>query len=202
MNIGESLPRNSQHFPHKPAIVDSRRTVSYRELHERTNRLANYLLAQGVGRGEIVGLSVGSRAEHFEALFAIAKIGAIAVPFDFNWGAQECAAMLGFFAPTAFFLEERKETKALTESASGQVHRNSLLVVGSSVNTETVDGCAFESAIDQGSPNEPSVHVTGIDPFLLMITSGTTGFPKACSINHETYSLRCMNYGMTKACTR
>jgi acyl-CoA synthetase (AMP-forming)/AMP-acid ligase II len=31
-----------------------------------------------------------------------------------------------------------------------------------------------------------------------MITSGTTGFPKACSINHETYSLRCMNYGMTK----
>ena len=31
-----------------------------------------------------------------------------------------------------------------------------------------------------------------------MITSGTTGFPKACSINHETYSLRCMNYGLTK----
>jgi fatty-acyl-CoA synthase len=198
MNIGESLPRNSQHFPHKPAIVDSRRTVSYRELHEHTNRLANYLLAQGVGKGEIVGLSVGSRAEHFEALFAIAKIGAIAVPFDFNWSTQECAAMLGFFAPTAFFLEERKETKALTESASGQVHRNSLLVVGSSVHPETVEGCAFESAIDQGSPHEPSVHVAGIDPFLLMITSGTTGFPKACSINHETYSLRCMNYGMTK----
>ncbi len=44
----------------------------------------------------------------------------------------------------------------------------------------------------------PTYPVDGLDPFLLMITSGTTGFPKACSINHETYSLRCMNYGMTK----
>jgi fatty-acyl-CoA synthase len=31
-----------------------------------------------------------------------------------------------------------------------------------------------------------------------MITSGTTGFPKACSINHQTYAMRCLNYGMTK----
>ncbi|MGH7870677.1 MAG: AMP-binding protein, partial [Candidatus Binatia bacterium] len=70
MNIGESLPRNAQHFPDKPAIVDAHRTVTYSEFHERTNRLANYLLAQGIGKDNLVGLSVGSRAEHFEALFA------------------------------------------------------------------------------------------------------------------------------------
>ena len=81
MNIGESLPRNAQHFPDKRAIVDAHRTVTYRELHERTNRLANYLLNQDIRKGDLIGLSVGSRAEHFEALFAIAKIGAIAVPF-------------------------------------------------------------------------------------------------------------------------
>ena len=93
MNIGESLPRNPQHFPNKRAIVDAYRSVTYRELHERTNRLANYLLAHGVVKGDLVGLSCGSRAEHFEALFAAAKIGAAAVPFDFNWSAQECEAI-------------------------------------------------------------------------------------------------------------
>ena len=31
-----------------------------------------------------------------------------------------------------------------------------------------------------------------------MITSGTTGFPKACSIDHETYALRCLNYSVSK----
>src|SRR5258707_15824782 len=131
MNIGDSLPRNAQHFPDKHAIVDAHRTVTYRELHERTNRLANYLLAQGIAKGDLVGLSVGSRAEHFEALFALAKIGAFAVPFDFNWSAQECEAMLRFFAPKAFFLEARKETEALIKVARERMQRNNLLVIGS-----------------------------------------------------------------------
>ncbi len=208
MNIGESLPRNAQHFPDKRAIVDAHRTVTYRELHERTNRLANYLLAQGICKGDLVGLSCGSRAEHFEALFALAKIGAIAVPFDFNWSARECEAMIHFFAPKAFFLEARKETEALAQIARERVYRNNLLLIGSSsaahsfdelrTGADLVEGLLFESAINQSKPNDPEIDVQGLDPFLLMITSGTTGFPKACSINHQTYALRCMNYGLTK----
>jgi acyl-CoA synthetase (AMP-forming)/AMP-acid ligase II len=196
MNIGESLPRNAEHFPGKRAIVDAHRAVTYRELHERTNRLANYLLAHGVAKGDLVGLSCGSRAEHFEALFAAAKIGAIAVPFDFNWSTQECEAMLRFFAPKAFVLEERKETEALSKIARGNLPSGNLLLV--SAHPEPVEGSLFESALHQSDAADPEINVAGLDPFLLMITSGTTGFPKACSINHETYSLRCMNYGMTK----
>lgn len=198
MNIGESLPRNAQHFPEKRAIVDAFRTVTYSELHERTNRLANYLLAQGVRKGDLMGLSCGSRAEHFEALFAAAKIGAVAVPFDFNWSARECEAMLRFFAPKGFFLEARKETEALTAIARRQINGNALLVIGSSPSGHPEPVKGFESAISRGDAGDPEVEVRGLDPFLLMITSGTTGFPKACSINHETYSLRCMNYGMSK----
>jgi fatty-acyl-CoA synthase len=88
MNIGESLPRNAQHFPDKPAIVGAHRTVTYREFDERTNRLANYLLAQGVIKGDLVGAFRRQPHGVFEALFALAKIGAIAVPFDFNWSVQ------------------------------------------------------------------------------------------------------------------
>ncbi len=56
----------------------------------------------------------------------------------------------------------------------------------------------MESAIELGNPSEPQAIVDGKDPFLLMITSGTTGFPKACSIDHETYALRCLNYSISK----
>jgi acyl-CoA synthetase (AMP-forming)/AMP-acid ligase II len=198
MNIGESLPRNAQHSPHKRAIVDAHRTVTYSQLHERTNRLANYLLAQGVRKGDLVGLSCGSRAEHFEALFAAAKIGAVAVPFDFNWSARECEAMLGFFAPKAFFLEARKETEALAAIARRQIDGSALLVIGSTHSGHPEPAAGFEAAISQGEASDPEAEVQGLDTFILMITSGTTGFPKACSINHETYSLRCMNYGMSK----
>ena len=129
MNIGESLPRNAQHFPGKPAIVDAQRTVCYRELHERTSSLANYLLSQGIGKGDLVGLSCGSRAEHFEALFAIAKIGAVAAPFDFNWSEQESEAMLRFFGPKAFLLELRHETEGLAEIVGEIVRPPNLLVI-------------------------------------------------------------------------
>jgi len=200
MNIGESLPRNAQHFHDKRAMVDAHRTVTYGELHNRTSRLANYLISQGVAKGDLVGLSCGSRTEHFEALFALAKIGAVAVPFDFNWSAQECEAMLRFFAPKACFLETRKETESLFSLVRDHVERNKILIIDSAFSGQVaaIEGALFESAIHQGSRNDPEVPVSGLDPFLLMITSGTTGFPKACTINHETYALRCMNYGMTK----
>src|SRR5258706_249396 len=195
MNIGESLPRNAQHFPDKRAIVDAQRTVTYRQLHELTNRLANYLLNKGIGKGDLIGISVGSRAEHFEALFAIAKVGAVAVPFDFNWSSSECAAMLRFFQPKAFFVEERSETEALSGIARDHVAPDKLIVVAAHDDHAVV---LFEAAIADGNSQHAEVRVEGVDPFLLMITSGTTGFPKACSINHETYALRCMNYGLTK----
>ena len=200
MNIGESLPRNAQHFPDKPAIVDARRMVTYKEFHARTNRLANYFLAQGIGKGDLVGLSCGSCTEHFEALFAMAKIGAIAIPFDFNWSAQESEAMLRFFVPKGFVIEARKETEALLRTACGLVHSSDLLVIDRSGSNPAgfVEATLYERAVGQGDFRDPDVQVQGLDPFLFMITSGTTGFPKACSINHETYSLRCMNYGMTK----
>ena len=107
MIIGEALPRNAQHFPDKPAIVDQNKSITHLDLHLRTNRLGNYLVKQGIRRGDRVAVSCGSRSEHFEMLFGIAKIGAIAVPFDYNWSAQECAAMLKFFKPSAFVLEGR-----------------------------------------------------------------------------------------------
>jgi len=195
MNIGESLIRNAQHFPGKRAIVDARRSVTYAELHLRTNRLADYLLKRGVAKGDLVALSIGSRAEHFEALFAIAKIGAVAIPFDFNWSTQECQAMLGFFAPKAIILEVRKETDALRELAGNCLAAGNLIVIS---NTDHLHATGIESAIEQSKPADLEVNVHGEDPFLLMITSGTTGFPKACSIDHQTYALRCLNYSISK----
>ncbi|HET7005490.1 MAG TPA: AMP-binding protein, partial [Candidatus Binatia bacterium] len=195
MNIGESLARNAQHFPGKRAIVDAHRSVTYAELHERTNRLANYLAEQGVGGGDRVGVSVGSRAEHFEALFAIAKIGALAIPFDFNWSAQECDAMLRFFGPKAFFLEIRGETAALLKLSRDAVTKNRLILINDNKSEKGVD---IEIAIERGKSGEPQTIVDGKAPFLLMITSGTTGFPKACSIDHQTYALRCLNYNISK----
>jgi len=97
MNMAEALARNAQRFPEKLAIVDGRRKLSHRDFHLRSNRLGNYLLAQGVRKGDRVALSCGNRAEHLEFIFALAKIGAISIPFDYGWSVQEYDAMIKFF---------------------------------------------------------------------------------------------------------
>jgi acyl-CoA synthetase (AMP-forming)/AMP-acid ligase II len=195
MIIGEALPRNAQHFPDKPAIVDQNKSVTHLDLHLRTNRLGNYLLKQGVRGGDRVAVSCGSRAEHFEMLFGLAKIGAIAVPFDYNWSVQECAAMVKFFEPSAFVLEHRKETQGLFALAREHTTANKLLAIDCS----SADGhTPYEQALACASANDPEIAVDGKDLFLIMITSGTTGFPKGCQINHETYALRSINNAITK----
>ena len=153
MNIGESLPRNAQRFPKKLAIVDSQKSLTFLDLHLCTNRLADYFLKQGIRKGDMVGLSCGSRAEHFEAIFALAKIGAITVPFDYHWSAQECEAMVNFFAPRAFVLEGRKETKELAGILRECMTRESMLVIEGE---ENIEGSLFEEALATGSPGYPS----------------------------------------------
>jgi acyl-CoA synthetase (AMP-forming)/AMP-acid ligase II len=61
MIIGEALPRNAQHFATKPAIVDHKKSITHRDLHLRTNRLGNYLVKQGLRKGDRVAVSCQNR---------------------------------------------------------------------------------------------------------------------------------------------
>jgi acyl-CoA synthetase (AMP-forming)/AMP-acid ligase II len=196
MNIGEGLPRNAQHFPKKLAIRDHSKSVTYLDLHLRTNRLGNYLLADGVRPGDLVAFSCGSRSENFELLFALGKIGAVAVPFDYHWSSQECRAMIDFLEPKAFVVERRQETGHLGGLLSERFGPSRVLTIDW---PDAAWSHPYEEAIRLGDANDPAVTVRGEDPFLIMITSGTTGFPKACLVNHETYVIRSLNNCIIKA---
>ena len=56
------------------------RSIKNHKLRDSTERLGNYLLRQGIRPGDLVAFSCGSRSENFELLFALGKIGAVAVP--------------------------------------------------------------------------------------------------------------------------
>ena len=68
--------------PERPALRDGAQRLSYRELDERSNRLAHALRARGMGRGERVGLCLDRGFDMFVALLAVLKSGAAYVPLD------------------------------------------------------------------------------------------------------------------------
>ncbi len=195
MNMAEALARNAQRFPEKLAIVDERRKLTHKDLHLRSNRLGNYLLRQGVAKGDRVALACGNRAEHLEFIFALAKIGAVSVPFDYGWSAQEADAMIKFFEPSAFLIEDRRETRNIWDLVHERLEPPRLIALDAVTSNKATP---YEEAIPASPADEPSVRIDGKDPFIVMITSGTTGFPKGCVIDHETYALRSLNNAISK----
>ena len=83
LTLGDVLRENRRSYPGKAALVCGSDRHTYPAMDDRVNRLANALLADGVGRGDRV-LWLGQNCHRvLEALLAAAKIGAVFCPV--NW---------------------------------------------------------------------------------------------------------------------
>src|SRR5262245_56746709 len=106
MLMGDGLRRNAWKAPLKIAAKDRFRETTYAEFNARVNQLARGLLSLGFGKGDGVALSVGNCIEHLEIIFAIAKIGALAIPLDVKWKSLELASVLAAFEPKLIILQQ------------------------------------------------------------------------------------------------
>ena len=188
--IGDALRRNASKYPLKIAVHDSLREVTYRELNDRVNRLAHSLLNRGIQKSDPVALLVGNRIEHLEIVFALAKIGALAIPLDVKWRALEMASTLASFKPLLLFTERG----CLEEFSAAKQQEKTL----DSISTVVLDEQSYTTLIENAKREEPEVEVSESDPLMVLITSGTTGFPKGCVTGHRTYVLHCINNAIEK----
>ncbi len=188
--LGDGLRRNAAKFPLKIAAIDRFREINYGELNGRVNRLARGLLSAGVGKGDAVALSVGNRIEHLEILFATAKIGALAIPLDVKWKAFELASVLAALQPSFLIVEEN----SLQEFDKARGLKDLSFLTAFSLSS---DG-SYAGLLDGQSAEEPSVQVHEDDPFAVLLTSGTTGFPKGCLATHRTFVFHCINNAVEK----
>ncbi len=190
MLMGEGLRRNAWKFPLKIAAKDRFREINYADLNVRVNQLAHGLLSIGVKRGDAVALSVGNRIEHLEIIFATAKIGALAIPLDVKWKALELASVIAALEPRFIILQE--DCVAEFHKAKELKDISSLKAVSLSADL------SYSGLLNGQSADEPDVHVYEDDPFAVLLTSGTTGFPKGCLATQRTFVFHCINNAIEK----
>ena len=190
MLMGEGLRRNAWKFPVKIAAKDKFRATTYAELNARVNQLARGLLSLGVRKGDGVALSVGNRIEHLEIVFATAKIGALAIPLDVKWKALELASVLAALEPRFLLLQE----DCVVEFENAKKLKDLQSLHSISLSSDLTYGGLLEGR----SAEEPPSVVAEDDPFAVMLTSGTTGFPKGCLTTQRTFVFHCINNAIEK----
>jgi len=190
MLMGDGLRRNASKFPVKIAAKDRFREINYADLNRRVNQLAHGLLSIGVKRGDAVALSVGNRIEHLEIIFATAKIGALAIPLDVKWKALELASVVAALEPRFFILQE--DCVAEFDEAKGLKELSGVNTIALSADLN------YSGLLDGQSADEPTVPVSEDDPFAVLLTSGTTGFPKGCLATQRIFVFHCINNAIEK----
>ena len=190
MNIVDLVYRNRRKWPDDTAFVEirpvskRRRAISWMGFDERTNALANELIAMGVKKGNRVFMMGKNSISWLEAYFGIIKTGAWVVPLNFRFTAENIAYCAAAGEPCCFLFEE--DYSGLVEKA-----RPNLPTIKRYIPLSPIDDNAskdreqMEGLIKDGSKSPPQVELTDEDECGLYFTSGTTGDPKPILLLHK-----------------
>jgi len=202
MYIGDYLGRRELYSPEKLAIVDAGKEpelrLTYRQMNERANRLANWLKSQaGIDKGKRVAILARDGLEHLDTFFACSKLGAIHTALNWRLHWQELAHIFRETTPRVLiYSDDFKENvselvKALRTTPEYANHELKLL----HLEGEGLEGSQlFDLAIRSSSSNPVACEsLEHEDIAALIFTGGTTGLPKAAQVSHRMIVWNTMN---------
>jgi long-chain acyl-CoA synthetase len=149
-------------------IVQGARTVTFADHAAMVDRIARRLRTEDVRRGDRVGIYAANSAEWVATFFAALSLGAVVVPCNGWWSAEEMSHACHMVEPTVLVCD----AKRIDRSPPGRrtIVMETLLAKGPA---ET-PGSAAVVSIDEN------------DPAVILFTAGTTSFPKGAMLSHRS----------------
>ncbi len=188
LNIADLAEHAIDAVPDRVALICGDEKLTYAQLEEKANRLAHYLIDQGVKKDDKVGLYCRNRIEIVIAMLGIVKAGAILVNVNYRYVEGELRYLFDNSDMVAL-VHERQYSDRVANVLPDTPNVKTTLVVEDGSDKDSQDyarygGVEFYSAIAQGSP-ERDFGERSADDIYLLYTGGTTGFPKGVMWRHE-----------------
>ncbi|WLR52870.1 long-chain-fatty-acid--CoA ligase [Bacillus tianshenii] len=181
LTYGSIIKQNAEKFRTKPAVIFNGNTLSYQQLNERSNKIANTFLQRGYQKGDKVSVLMQNNDVYIEVMIALAKIGVVTVPINYRLKGEEIKYIVKDSDSRAFITTEEYEAQ-IASISSDLPQLDSILIVGEGTDSKFE---SYEAFVASGSAAEPEVDVHENDPLYIGYTSGTTGRPKGVVISHR-----------------
>ncbi|NQU06992.1 MAG: long-chain-fatty-acid--CoA ligase [Candidatus Abyssubacteria bacterium] len=177
--------------PEKTAVIFGERRMTWRELDERANRVANAFLAMGLGKGDKVTMLSFNCSEMLELFIGLNKAGIVTVPMNFRNVGKEITYQVNNSDSKAVVLgEEFIDRIWPIRDEFEQVDKGNYVVIGSQTPEGATNYEDFLSGVEGG---HPGIEVGEDDSSLMIYTSGTTGYPKGAVRSHRGVVLLALN---------
>lgn len=168
--------------PHKTALTRGTSERSYRELDERSNQIANAIVAAGARPGSSIGFLGKNAIEFFEVWFGATKAAGAIAPLNWRCTAAELTQLVDDAQPSVVFVSvEFADTMHEVQRMSGARFETV------SFDPECPGTDQLSAWLEEHDTADPRVPLTGDLPALLAYTSGTTGLPKGVQLSHEAF---------------
>ena len=160
-----------------------RREISWRVFDEKANRVANMLLARGIKKGDKVGILLMNCLEWLPIYFGILKTGALAVPLNYRYTAEEIRYCVDLAEVNILLFGP--EFIGRVEELADEIGKSRILLFVGGVMVPTFAE-SYDQQVNNYSSVAPDVELSDEDDAAIYFSSGTTGFPKAILHAHRS----------------
>ncbi|MCA9948764.1 MAG: long-chain fatty acid--CoA ligase [Anaerolineales bacterium] len=192
MDAGNLLGQRANLTPNREALLelDTGIRYTYKQLNNRANRAANWLLSLGIGYGDRISILAHNSVVYLDLFYGAAKIGAVFAPLNWRLVAQELVYIVNDCAPKIIFCDP--DFAPLLSEMQPHI---SVEHFASLNGAEIQDAIVYEAAYAAASTSEPPrpSELNPETPHCILYTSGTTGRPKGAIIPQRQVLWNCIN---------
>ena len=178
--LQQLLSKSAKTYPEKPAVWARGKSITYRELDERSNQLAHLLHQRGIRKGDRVGLFFPKSVESIISMLGVLKAGGVYVPLDPQAPADRVGYIIGNCGIRILITKADKRAELSAETLG--LLEASVLVEGEGNGGALI---TWSQLAEFPASHAPEVAMIETDLAYILYTSGSTGRPKGVMLSHQ-----------------